>query len=469
YYAEHLIREFQIHTGAFRTTVTEYLEACERLGLDPLAVTPDFELALTEALKTARDVGLNRNTYEGVTDGHFARKIDTNQSKRLFSDFALEYLSLRCQGYEFRRADETPYAATGLGFEKSSLRNWQSSVRVFTEIVGDLPIGEYGKEEILDFNNLLQRLPANFGKSSKDKRSAREVIEQTELEEEQSIPKIIERFRKTGLPQNEIDDELAKVKRKRISSTTMKRHQTALSAIFRRALDLGAVSSNPFQGRTLTTSDIKRRQRTEQRILRIGWGDRINDLFGSEKFKAPLSDIGDPLFWAPLIAAFAGLRMEEILQLRLGDILTEDGIHHFAIQNELGTQFLKTENSVRKVPLHSALIDIGLLRLVALRQSQGMNRLFPNISRSKSKGTLSGTFSKNFAYYISSRGIKEDGLDFHALRTDFLTRLTRAGVPDHIRKGLMGHDQTDVTHANYFRAGETMLNLKGFVDRIDIN
>ena len=33
----------------------------------------------------------------------------------------------------------------------------------------------------------------------------------------------------------------------------------------------------------------------------------------------------------------------------------------------------------------------------------------------------------------------------------------------------MGHEQTDVTHANYFRAGETMMNLKGFVDRIDIN
>jgi hypothetical protein len=32
----------------------------------------------------------------------------------------------------------------------------------------------------------------------------------------------------------------------------------------------------------------------------------------------------------------------------------------------------------------------------------------------------------------------------------------------------MGHEQTDVTHKNYFRAGETMPSLKEYVDRIDI-
>jgi hypothetical protein len=32
----------------------------------------------------------------------------------------------------------------------------------------------------------------------------------------------------------------------------------------------------------------------------------------------------------------------------------------------------------------------------------------------------------------------------------------------------MGHEQTDITHKNYFRAGETMPSLKEYVDRIDI-
>jgi integrase len=249
----------------------------------------------------------------------------------------------------------------------------------------------------------------------------------------------------------------------------MKRHQTALSAIFRHAHDIKALHSNPFKGRTLRTAEISRRQKSERNIQRVGWGDNINDLFSSEVFQTPLSDIGDPLFWAPLIATFAGLRMEETLQLRLRDFATDDGIYYLSVQNELGTQSVKSANGVRKIPLHKALIDLGLIKLIDLRTSQGMNRLFPNVSRSKSKGTLSGTFSKTFGYYLVSRDIKEPGLDFHALRTDFQTRLTRAKVPSHVRKGLMGHEQADVTHKNYYRAGETMQSLKEYVDRIKIN
>lgn len=36
YYAEHIVNEFSVHTVAFRVTISEYLHACERLGLDPV-------------------------------------------------------------------------------------------------------------------------------------------------------------------------------------------------------------------------------------------------------------------------------------------------------------------------------------------------------------------------------------------------------------------------------------------------
>lgn len=469
YYAEHIVNEFSVHTAAFRVTISEYLEACEHLGLDPRMATPDFESALKEALKAAKDIGLAQEAAIKTERNPAGKEVDADQAKRMFSDFAEEYLSLRCKGYDFKKEDETADANSGRRFEKSSLRNWQSSIRIFTEIVGDFPIGQYTKDDIIEFNDLVQRLPSNFGKSSKDKRTAREVIEETETEEERTIAAMSEALRSKGLPETEIDDELAKTVVRRISANTMKRHQTALGSMFRRALEIGAVRSNPFKGRTLTTREIANRQMTERRVERVGWGDHIKTLFASEKFTTPLSDVGDPLFWAPLIATFAGLRMEEILQLRLDDFGTDEGVHFLAVQNSLGTQSLKSANALRRVPLHRALIDLGLLKLVAYRRSQKMNRLFPNINRSKSKGTLSGTLSKNFGYYLVSRGIKEPGLDFHALRTDFLTRLTRARVPDHVRKGLMGHDQTDVTHKSYFRAGETMPSLKEYVDRIDIN
>lgn len=475
HFDQHLIQSFEMGTFEFRATLAQYLETCERLGLDPIETTPCFKLTLDETLEAARTAGLLSAPSEDALAVESAPKQVERQVVRKkvpapnFTDFAKSYLDLRCQGYSLRRDDEAPHAATGAAFERTSLRNWQSSVRIFSEIVGDFPLGEYTKDEILAFNAMVPRLPANFGKSSRDTRTARQVIEYLAETEEQVLVDLISDLRAKGKPPAEIEDAVAAARTQRISATTVKRHQTALQSIFDHAFKQRLIDSNPFKGRILTDGEVKRWKKSEARIERTGWGDAIYTLLGSEKFRDPLSDIGEPLFWAPLIAMYAGLRLEEICQLRIRDFGTEGGIPFVAVQNELGSQSLKSDNSLRRVPLHRALIDLGLPQLVELRRDQGMSRLFPDLDRSKSKGTLSANMSKKFGYYIRSRDIKDAGLDFHALRTEFLVRLTRARVPDHVRKGLMGHEQTDVTHANYYRAGETISSLKEYVDRNDID
>ena len=465
----HLIRMFELNTLAFRSELSQYLEACQRLGRDPIAETPVLKLAIEETLDAAQSFGLLPAPEETAPAREERPAPSKKQVAPNFSDWAKTYLDLRCQGYTLRRDDEAPHAATGAAFERTSLRNWQSSVRVFAEIVGDLPLGAYTKDEILAFNTMIQRLPANFGKSSRDTRSARQVIEDFDETEAQALADLTAELRAKGKPPAEIEDALAAAKTKRISATTVKRHQTALQSIFDHAFNQRLIDSNPFKGRILTDAEVKRWKKSEARIERTGWGDAIYALLGSEIFRSPLTDEGEPLYWAPLIAMYAGLRLEEICQLRVRDFGTDDGVPFVAVQNELGSQSLKTINSLRRIPLHKALIDLGLPDLVEKRREQGMSRLFPDMNRSKSKGTLSAIMSKRFGYYIRSRGIKDEGLDFHALRTEFLVRLTRARVPDHVRKGLMGHEQTDVTHANYFRAGETMSSLKDYIDRNDID
>lgn len=465
----HLIQMFELNTLAFRSELSRYLEACQRLRRDPIAETPVLKMAIEETLDAAQSFGLPPAPDESnqVRKGQPAPS--KNRGGPSFTDWAKCYLDLRCQGYTLRRDDEAPHAATGSAFERTSLRNWQSSVRVFSEIVGDLPLGVYGKDEVIAFNTMIQRLPANFGKSSRDTRTARQVIEDSDETEAQALADLSAELRAKGTPPAEIEDALAAAKTKRISATTVKRHQTALQSIFDHAFNQRLIDSNPFKGRILTDAEVKRWKKSEARIERTGWGDAIYALLGSEVFRSPLTDEGEPLYWAPLIAMYAGLRLEEICQLRVRDFGTDEGVPFVAIQNELGSQSLKTINSLRRIPLHRALIDLGLPDLVEKRRDQGMSRLFPDMNRSKSKGTLSAIMSKRFGYYIRSRGIKDEGLDFHALRTEFLVRLTRARVPDHVRKGLMGHEQTDVTHANYFRAGETMSSLKDYIDRNDID
>lgn len=464
---EDSVNRLETMADGFGRLLDQYLVSCEKSGLDPKAEMPSAQQIAKNLHRAALRLGLPEPTAPN-------REESTSKAKPVFSnepftEFADKYLALRCQGYTMRREDETPHAATGVNFERTSLRNWQSSVRVFSEIVGDLPLSEMSKEEVIEFNKMIQRLPANFGKSSRDNRSARQVIEDTDESEPMEIAAFIDKLRNEGKPSNEINDAIAAVRTKRISATTIKRHQTALQSIFEHSLSQGMIASNPFKGRLLTEAEVKRWKRSEARVERVGWGESIYTLLGSEVFTNPLADIGEPLFWAPLIAMYAGLRLEEICQLRVQDFAKDNGIIFVAVQNQLGSQLVKTSNSIRRIPLHKALVDVGLPKLVELRQQAGMSRLFPDMPRSKSKGTMSAIMSKRFGYYIRSRGIKEDGLDFHALRTEFLVRLTRNKVPDHVRKGLMGHEQTDVTHANYFRAGETVEDMKEYVDRIDID
>jgi integrase len=461
------VNRLETMADGFGRLLDQYLVSCEKSGLDPQAEMRSAQQIAKNLHRAAVRLGLPEPTAPNRED--IPSKAKPVFSNEPFTEFADKYLALRCQGYTMRREDETPHAATGVNFERTSLRNWQSSVRVFSEIVGDLPLTEMSKDEVIEFNKMIQRLPANFGKSSRDNRSARQVIEDTDESEPMEIAAFIEKLRNEGKPANEIDDAVAGARTKRISATTIKRHQTALQSIFEHALSQGMIASNPFKGRLLTEAEVKRWKMSEGRVERLGWGDSIYTLLESEVFSTPLADIGEPLFWAPLIAMYSGLRLEEICQLRVRDFARENGIIFVAVQNELGTQLVKSSNGFRRIPLHKALIDIGLPKLVELRQQAGMSRLFPDMPRSKSKGTMSAIMSKRFGYYIRSRGIKEEGLDFHALRTEFLVRLTRNKVPDHVRKGLMGHEQTDVTHKNYFRAGETIEDMKEYVDRIDID
>src|SRR5690625_4502410 len=202
--------------------------------------------------------------------------------------------------------------------------------------------------------------------------------------------------------------------------------------------------------------------------MRMGWGDDINKLLASPIYRDPLDDPGEPLFWAPLLALFAGLRMEEALQLRADDFSSGMGVPYVAIRIADENQRLKTRTAERRIPIHRTLLDLGLLRLVELRQETGQGRIFTHLERGKNKGKLGENFSKRFTNYRKWHNLYERTKDFHGLRTDFQTRLTWAKVPEHTRKYLMGHEITDITHANYYRAGDPMPTLKEFVDRIDI-
>lgn len=216
--------------------------------------------------------------------------------------------------------------------------------------------------------------------------------------------------------------------------------------------------------------------KTKDRLLvleedegRMPWErPQLKDLFSTRIYQEPLEDVGDPLFWAPLIAVFTGLREEEALQLPTADIREIDGVAVFDLRKGAGKRF-KTDASIRMVPVPGALIKLGFLELVRMRQDQGEMRLFPHIKRHEQRKTFSANFTKEFGNYRRKEKIYDPQRDFHALRTTFNVELIKKRVDTTVRKYLMGHAINDVNWEHYSGEGFPLDHLRDVVDLIDID
>ena len=150
-----------------------------------------------------------------------------------------------------------------------------------------------------------------------------------------------------------------------------------------------------------------------------------------------------------MIALYSGMRLGEIVQLLVGDIKSEHGVAYFDIcRGEGEKKQIKTASSMRRVPIHKMLIELGLLEYVAAaRASRPKERLFEDIKPGVS-GDFSHNFSKWFGRYLRDVGAKTPKTAFHSFRHNFKDALVAAGVPESHARTLMGHAD-DGVHGLY--------------------
>lgn len=172
----------------------------------------------------------------------------------------------------------------------------------------------------------------------------------------------------------------------------------------------------------------------------------LSILFGSPVFlqgKRPAGGKGEAAYWLPLLALYSGARLNELAPLCADDIKLDSASGgHFmtVIEDEDQGRRLKTETSIRAVPLHPELIRIGFLEFVALQRKHrgGSARLLPKLTRG-SKGGFGEAFSKWFGRYKVSLGIENKKSVFHSFRHGFKDALRAAGVNEDINDALTGH------------------------------
>jgi integrase len=142
----------------------------------------------------------------------------------------------------------------------------------------------------------------------------------------------------------------------------------------------------------------------------------------------------DGKYWLPLIALFSGMRSGEIAQLRAAAIEQIDGILCIRLADP---RLLKTEASVRDIPVHSELLRLGFGRLVERRRETAGALLFPDI-RENGKEDRSSEFSKSFRKMLVGAGIEDPSLTMHSFRHTFAHALVAAQVPQATAEALQG-------------------------------
>ncbi|WP_156874887.1 hypothetical protein [Sulfitobacter alexandrii] len=329
-------------------------------------------------------------------------------------------------------------------------------------VLGDVPVDEISFDEVNDALETMWRVPKNHGRSSaeREKYSMIELIEVADAKQAKADREIAA-AKDRGASAEEIDKLISTKHVKRLRVDTYLKHGRVPRAIGETLFALQIIDHDPFSICNWTTEEVEQLKSTEGAHARRAWDDRLCDLFHTPIFQEPLEDVGDPMFWAPLIARHMGMRMEECLQLGPDDFGFDKGIAYLRIERTIinGT---KTLSSERDLPVHPQLLSLGLLKLVNLRKKQGHIRLFPCLTGGVQKGTFSANFSKRFGYYRKTNGCYWAGLDFHSLRTTFHTDLLTDDKSDAVRCRLMGHVPKDEGAASYAQS----LGIQTLFDRL---
>nr|WP_281501999.1 tyrosine-type recombinase/integrase [Loktanella sp. F6476L] len=143
-----------------------------------------------------------------------------------------------------------------------------------------------------------------------------------------------------------------------------------------------------------------------------------------------------------MIAVWTGARSNEIGQLLISDIKTEDGVDYLHIIDEMAFQRTKSNASRRKVPIHNQLKQSGLLELVSDRAGAATPeaRLFPDL-KVGAKGYFSANVTTFFSEYMEKIDIKTDKTSFHSLRHNFQDACRNAKVYHGHREAIAGREE----------------------------
>lgn len=226
---------------------------------------------------------------------------------------------------------------------------------------------------------------------------------------------------------------------KTITAVTVNNRLRKLTAFMNWCKANGYIADNPLAGLKVMTGSAKEARLSFERDDLTALLD--HEALRKEARKHPWR------YWLPLMGRATGARLEELCQLRVDDVIEQQGIPCIRIDDSGKGQNLKNASSRRILPIHPALLELGLLQHVESVKASGADRMFPELEAVR--GKLGHAPSKWFGRYRTRQGVTDTRKTFHSFRHTLIDDLRDAGVQDSLIKRIVGHEDGAVTFSVY--------------------
>ena len=415
----------------FRRQNDEYIELFEKI-FERTGIDRDFYENLNEAEKKAFRAELLK------TEAKILR-IDYERAKNRFgtdnaniSYVAEEYKTPNKQNkYYEKTAEEIAndfYAIKRK--DTQEMHKYTEPIKVFLQVVNKKYLADITTEDIQDFVFTIRNMPPKTNKAN---------------------IQLLEKYKDNYFELAKIVDTKSYQK---ISTKTALSKISRVTMFLDYALECERLDKNRLKNKYAMPSKTEIAKVTDkEKQDRTMFSDQeLNTLFNSSswyttKLNKYLNGEEDRIY-IPIIGLFTGMRLNEIAQLYLNDIIEENGIYYFRVDDINPNQKLKNLNSRRVVPIHSMLIELGFLKYIEKLKKEKQERVFPQLYHTKNKG-YGQAFSKKFnnmnfkKEWIDKEKIKkieekEIKVDFHSYRHTFTTKLM-GRVEDSMVNKLLGH------------------------------
>ena len=336
------------------------------------------------------------------------------------------------------------YSATKKKISESAKTAYKGSFDLFAKLVGGegRMVHEITEREIQIFNDALAFVPAHAKKRGIELKLAPDMIESPPMGKD-----------KAGNP----------VEYDTISGNTANLNCTNLQGFFDYIIGSGRRDgNNPFV-------KLPRHSDGEE----IGGADGFDEhelraIFNPESLmqaKRPSQ------FWTPLLALYTGARLNELACLELTDFVEEKGIPCISIRyvprakpntiehntKKKGARSVKTASSIRLVPLHPDLYEIGIEAYMDDVRAIGATRFFPTLppdTKGKRERRLShdgNTYLKKVEVHVPRKKV------MHSFRDTVCEMLAVPDMDDVRADQWTGHATQSVKGRHYRRSKAAIL------------